>query len=618
MNLENRRYVIVSIFVLVGVLYAFRLFYMQVFDNSWKLRAQEIAEKRIEIVPARGVILDRNGLKIVSNKTYFNLMMIEDEIRSLDTVAFAELIGWTVEEVRQRFIDIVEGEGTYLNPNTGIRSSNYQKIRAYPFIKEMTLEEVSRIAPHLAKFPGFYEVATSMRNYTFGVGANILGYLSEVNGDEVKKDPFYSPGSKIGRSGIEKYYENILRGRKGVKYVITSAMNNTVGSYENGAYDTIAEQAPAVTLGLDMLIQEYGEKLMKNKRGSIVAIEPSSGEILAMVSSPSFDPNLLVGNRKIKENYPKLVTDQNKPLFPRPLAAEYPPGSIFKLVQSLIGMQEGVITANTGFPCDKSVVGCHNHSSATCVSDAVKFSCNPYFYAVMRRIIQKKESGNLFKDAELGLNKWNAYMSNFGLGKKLQTDVFGERNGLIPNSAYYDKRYGHHQWAFSTIRSISIGQGEVQLTPLQMANIAAIIANRGWFITPHFLKNIGDQKNEDFSEKHQTNVDPHHFESVIHGMERVVNEPGGTAKLARNKDIVICGKTGTVENPPKKDHSVFIAFAPKDAPKIAIGVIVENAGFGGTWAAPIASLMIEKYLNRAIADQAKEKRILDAVILPEP
>jgi len=588
---------------------------MQVIDDTWKLRAQEIAEKRKEIIPARGVVFDRNGQKIVSNKTYFNLMMVEDKIKDLDTVAFAKLIGWTVEEVRSRFKEIREGEGTYYNKHSGKRTSNYQKVRAYPFIKELTLEEISKIAPHLEKFPGFYEEVTSMRSYPFKGGANILGYLAEVNGDEIEKDEFYRPGSNIGRAGLEKYYENELRGYKGVKYVVTSALNNAIESYAGGKYDTTAVQSAPLTLGLDMLIQTYGEELMKNKKGCIVAIEPSTGEILAMVSSPSFDPNLLVGNRNIKLNYPNLLKDPTKPLFPRPLAAEYPPGSIFKLVQSLIGLQEGVITPSSGFACDKSVVGCHNHPSASSIQEAVQYSCNPYYYAVVRRIIQQNKKSSLFEDAEIGLNRWNEYMQSFGLGKRLEADVFGERPGLIPNSAYYDKWYGHHRWAFSTIRSISIGQGEVKLTPIQMANIAAIIANKGWFYTPHFVKSIGESGPlEKFKTMHKTMVEAKHFDPVIEGMRRVVNENGGTARMARLEDIVICGKTGTVQNPHGEDHSVFIAFAPMDNPKIAIAVFVENAGFGGTWAGPIASLMIEKYLKRRVTDMAKEKRILEAVL----
>ncbi|MEN9973775.1 MAG: hypothetical protein RIS20_2122 [Bacteroidota bacterium] len=613
MNFDIRRYVILSFIILVGFLYTFRLFYMQVVDDTWTLRAHEVAEKRIEITPPRGVVFDRNGMKIVSNRTYFNLMMVEDEIKNLDTAAFAKLIGWTVEDVRNRFKEIVKGEGTYYNKITGKRTSNYQKIRKYPFLKELTLEEISSIAPHLENFPGFYEKVTSMRNYPFKSGANIMGYLSEVNREEVDADRFYRPGDNIGRSGIEKFYERELRGRKGIKYIVTSALNNAIEPFADGKYDTTARQAEPLKLGMDMIIQSYGEKLMKNKKGCIVAIEPSTGEILAMVSAPSYDPNMLVGKRNISENYPKLALNKNMPLFPRPLQAEYPPGSIFKLVQSLIGMQEEVITENSGFPCDKSMVGCHNHPSARNVAEAVQYSCNPYYYAVVRRIIQQGKKKGTFADAEYGLNKWHRYMNSFGLGKTLDTDISGQRPGLIPDAKYYDKWYGHHQWAFSTIRSISIGQGEVKLTPLHMANIAAIIANKGWYYVPHFVKSIGRKGPLAlYRTKKRTMVNSRYFPPVIEGMRRVVNENGGTASMARLNDILICGKTGTVQNPHGEDHSVFIAFAPMNNPKIAIAVFVENAGFGGTWAAPIASLMIEKYIKRKVSDKDKEKRIIDA------
>ncbi len=615
MNLDARRYVILIFIVLVGIIYTLRLFYMQVVDDTWKLRAQEIAEKRKEITPPRAVIFDRNGRKIVSNTTFYNLMMVEAKIVDLDTAAFAELIGWTREEVRERFKEIVRGEGTYYNKITGKRTANYQRIRAYPFIKEITLEDISKIAPHLDKFPGFHEEVTSMRNYPIPSGANILGYLSEVTREEINEDRFYRPGNNIGRAGVERFYEKELRGVKGVRYVVTSALNNAIESYQGGKYDTLAKQAPPLKMGMDIKIQKYGEELMKNKKGCIVAIEPSTGEIISMVSAPSYDPNSLVGRKNISANYPKLALDPNKPLFPRPLQSEYPPGSIFKLIQSLIGLQEGVITPNSGFACDKSMVGCHNHPYAATVQQAVQYSCNPYYYAVVRRIIHQGVKKNHFQDAEVGLDKWHEYMYSFGLGQKLETDVSGQRPGLIPNAAYYNKRYGRHTWAFSTIRSISIGQGEVQLTPLQMANIAAIIANKGWFYTPHFVKSIGAKGPlPQFRKKKRTMVDAVHFDPVIEGMRRVVNEAGGTARMARLDSIVVCGKTGTVQNPHGKDHSVFIAFAPMHNPKIAIAVFVENSGFGGTWAAPIASLIIEKYLTGKIKDKAKEQRILEAVL----
>ena len=576
MNTEGRKYVIIVFIFLVGILYAIRLFYMQVIDESWVLRAQEIAEKRKEITPNRGAIYDRNNKQIVSNKVYYNLMFVEEKLKNFDTIAFAKMLGWTKEQVASRFKEIVEGEGSYYNKSTKKRTSNYMKSRAYPFLKELTLDEILKIAPFLDKFPGFYEEATSMRSYPFSNGANILGYLAEVTGEEIKKDRFYKPANNIGRTGLEKFYEKELRGIKGIRYVVTSAMNNAIQSYAGGKYDTIAKPGANLTLGLDIDLQAYAEKLMQNKKGCIVAIEPSTGEILTFVSAPSFDPNLLIGKRNISQNYPKLNKDPNLPLYPRPLASEYPPGSIFKLVQGLIGMQEGVITENSGFPCTKSMVGCHGHEMATDIPKAVKYSCNPYFYYVMKKIIQQGKKKNAFADAEIGLTKWVKYMNSFGLGVKLETDITGVKKGLIPGPAFYDKWYGYHNWQFNNIRSISIGQGEVKLTPLQMANIAVIIANKGWYYTPHFVKSIsGKGPLEKFKTKNYTMVDSKYFPSVIEGMRRVVNESGGTATSAKLTDIIIAGKTGT-------------------------------------WAAPTASLIIEKFLTGKITNEGKEKRIMEA------
>ena len=591
---------------------------MQVLDDTWSDRAHQISEKRREITPPRAIIYDRNGLKIVANKTYFNLMVVENKMgSSFDTVNFAKLIGWTPEMVHDRFKEIVKGEGKYYNKYSGKKESNYQKNRAYPFLKEITKEEMVRVAPFLGAYPGFYEEETSMRYYPYPHAANILGYLSEVNREEIIKDKFYKPGFNIGRSGIERIYEKQLRGAKGVHYIVRSAMNNEVKRYENGRYDTLARQYEPIYLGLDIKLQAYGEALMKNKKGCIVAIEPKTGEILSMVSAPSYDPNILVGRKNVSQYYPELINNPDKPLYPRPTQAEYPPGSIFKLVQSLIGLQEGVITKNSSFPCNKSLVGCHSHPAPTSVSKAVKFSCNPYYYYAVKKIIEQKKYPNRYEDAEYGLNIWSQYLQSFGLGGKLNSDVYGLRAGLIPNSLYYDKWYGHHRWAFSTIRSIAIGQGEVKLTPLHMANIAATIANKGWYYDPHFVRN----PKKDFPlqiKKNQTMVDTEHFDPIIEGMWRVVNESGGTAGLARINGINVCGKTGTVENykggVKQKNHSVFIAFAPMENPKIAIAVYVENAGYGGTWAAPIASLMMEKYLTQSISNLAKEKRVLDAVL----
>ncbi len=598
-------------------MYIFRLFYMQVIDDSWSNRAHQISEKRREITPPRAVIFDRNKTKIVANKTYFNLMVIEDKMGpDFDTLSFAQLIGWTKKEIHERFAEIVKGEGIYYNRHNNTRISNYQRIRPYPFLKELTKEEMAKIAPYLDLFPGFFEEETSMRFYPYPNGANILGYLSEVNAREVKEDEFYKPSYNIGRSGIERYYEKELRGLKGVHYVVRSALNNDVKKYEDGIYDTVAKQAPPIQLGIDIKLQAYGEKLMQNKKGCIVAIEPKSGEILTMVSAPSFDPNLLVGRKNVSQHYPRLLKNNDKPLYPRPTQAEYPPGSIFKLVQSLVGLQEGVLKPNTGFACNKSLVGCHNHPDPNSIQRAVQYSCNPYFYYAVKRIIQQGKENTIFKDAALGMNLWDKYMHSFGFGEKLKSDLTGLRSGIIPNTAFYDRWYGKHRWAFSTIRSIAIGQGEVKMTPLHMANLAAIMANKGWYYDPHFAKKIGNKPVTSF-EKHKTMVDAKHFDPVISGMWRVVNEDAGTAGRARIEGIDVCGKTGTVQNPHGKDHSVFIAFAPQENPKIAIAVIVENAGFGGTWAAPIASLMIENYLLKECKSVTKETRVLNANLLEQ-
>jgi len=619
MNLDNRKYLLYALVFITGVLFLVRLFYMQVIDDSWTRRATEIAEKRREIIPPRGVLVDRKNRKIVINKISYNLMMIEERIKNLDTFAFAKLIGWDVKKVKARFREIVKNEGVYKNPSTGKTQSNYRKDRPYPFVKDLSLEEITLIASRLTDFSGFYEEPTGTRYYPYPNGANILGYMNEVGRKEIESDPFYRPGMNIGRSGLERSYEEILRGRKGVRYIVTSATNNEIEPYADKKYDTVAIPSPKIKLGLDIKLQQYGEELMKNKKGCIVAIEPKTGEILTMVSAPCYDPNLLSGRKSIRKNYPSLITDENLPLFARPLQAEYPPGSIFKLLQALICLQENKITPNTGFPCNKSVVGCHDHPYPSSVSKAVQFSCNPYFYAAVRRVIQPNKKKNVFADAEIGLNNWHKYMMGFGLGNKLGVDIdtLAQRNGLIPNAAYYDRYLGHHQWAFSTIRSISIGQGEIKLTPIQMANIAVIMANRGWYYTPHFVKSIGKKgKLKKYRTKHVTPIERRHFDAVVEGMRRVVYEAGGTGKEAKIENFIVCGKTGTVQNGKnKKNHSVFIAFAPIDNPKIALAVFVENAGAGGAWAAPIAGLMMDKYLNKKVTNKEKENSIKNANLM---
>lgn len=614
MSLENRKYLLLGLVLFTAILFTSRIAYMQLIDDSWTRRAAQIAEKRREIVPPRGTIYDRNWKKIVINQISYNLMVVESKLHDFDTLSFAKLIGWNESEVARRLMEIKENEGYYLNPASGKRESNFRKDRPYPFIKDLSLEEITQIAPHLGDYNGgIYEEPVGTRFYPYPNAANIFGYMSEVTRDEVERDAFYRPGMNIGRSGIERSYEDVLRGTKGVKFVVTDATAHEIKPYANKKYDTLAKPSPYLKLGLDIELQAYGESLMKNKKGCIVAIEPKSGEILTMVSAPSYDPNLLSGRKNIRKNYPTLNNNLHLPLFARPLQAEYPPGSIFKLLQSLICLQEGKIRPNSSFSCNKSVVGCHDHPTATSVPKAIQYSCNPYFYAAVRKVIQPNKTENNAQDAAIGLDTWHGYMSSFGLGKKLNVDVdfSAQRGGLIPNSNYYNRYLGKGNWAFATICSIAIGQGEIKLTPLQMANIAAMIANRGWFITPHFVKSVGKSgPRKEYLKKHKVSVNQEHFEVVIEGMRKVVYEAGGTGKQARNDAFIVCGKTGTVQNGKnKKNHSVFIAFAPKDDPKIALAVFVENAGAGGVWAAPIAGLMLEKYLKKSISNLETEDYI---------
>ncbi len=617
MNLEGRRIVFIALFIVVSVIYSIRLFYMQVIDDRWIARAAEVSQKRLNVKPPRGILIDRYGNKVVANKTYYNLMFVEDKIENLDTAALAKLLDLEYHQIEERFEEIrrsLDRKTRSKKTKNDTVVNDYRRYMPYAFKGELTADEIASIASELIYFPGFYEEPVSMRDYPYPNGGNIFGYLNEIRPHELEKDRyFYKMGDFIGRAGLERYYEHELRGRKGTKFILTSARGKAVENFAGGKLDTLAVQGPPLHLGLDIELQAYGEELMKNKLGCIVAIEPETGEVLALVSSPSYDPNMLVGGRNIRTNYVELNDDPNKPMFPRPLQAEYPPGSIFKLVQALVGLQEGVLTENSGFPCTKSMVGCHNHPAANSVQQAVQYSCNPYFYYATRRIIQQGKNKNGFKDAEIGVRNWEKYIHSFGLGIQLETDIYGLRPGVIPNVEFYDRWYGKHRWMWSTIRSNSIGQGEVKVTPLQMANIAVIMANGGWYYTPHFVRSIGeDGPKPEYLVKHKTLVDEKYYSIIQEGMRRVVNEGGGTARRAKIESIVVAGKTGTAQNPHGEDHSAFIAYAPFDNPKIALSVFIENAGFGGTWAAPIASLMIEKYLSREVKDTIKEQRILDA------
>ncbi|HEY0977151.1 MAG TPA: penicillin-binding protein 2 [Flavobacteriales bacterium] len=599
MNFDDRKFVLLASVIFICAVFVLRLFYIQVIDSSWRARAADISERKVTVFPSRGLIYDRRGELLVANTPVYDIMVVPREVEPFDTVAFAKLIGISEEEVKTRLK----------------AARDYSKWKPTEFEKQITADQYAAIAVHLHKYAGFYGQSRTLRTYPPHVGAHMLGYLSEVDARKVEQDPYYRPGDVIGIGGLEQYYEKDLRGKRGVKYVVVDVHNNVQGSFKEGMYDTLAYEGKNLYTSIDLKVQQLGERLMRGKKGSIVALDPKTGGIIALVSAPTYDPELLVG-RVRNTNYRILQKDSLVPLFDRALQAQYPPGSIFKLVQALTALEEGVITPNTGFPCNKSLVGCHNHPMAGNVEQAIQMSCNPYFYNVFKREIEQNKVPNRFQDAALGLEQWHDYITSFGLGSRPALDQPSVKGGSIPSVKFYDRIYGKEQWAFSTIYSVSIGQGEVLVVPVQMANLAATFANRGYYYDPHVVRAIGspDSLKKDVK-KNTTKVDDKWFGLIAEGMRRVVEEPGGTARSAKIPGITVCGKTGTAQNPQGKDHAVFIAFAPMDDPKIAIAVYVENSGFGGTWAAPIASLCMEQYLTDTITRPDVEKRMMEANLI---
>ena len=596
---QERSTVIRIIFLTVGIIFIVRLAFMQVFDSEYRRQADRQALRPITQFPARGLIYDRNGELLVYNEAVYDLMVIPRMTKGLDTNMFCRVMGITRDEFDARMR----------------KACKYSTYSASPFMKQVSKEEYGSWENSLYKFRGFYVQQRTLRVYDKPIAAHVLGYVGEVDQSEIDADKFYKQGDYIGKSGLEKSYEEVLRGIKGKRIMQVDVHNREIGSYMNGAYDTMAVEGGNLYTTLDASLQEYAEGLMANKRGCIVAIEPSTGEVLAMVSAPGYDPNLLVG-RVRGENYQMLLQDISRPLLNRALIEHYPPGSIFKVAQAVTALQLGVISPNSGFVCDKSLVGCHNHPSARSVQEAIKMSCNPYFYQVYRRVIQQGKYKSIYKDSPYGLTVWRDYMLRFGFGQKMGIDLpaSGITPGFIPDTAFYNKRYGRERWAFSTIYSNSIGQGEVTVVPIQMANLACIVANRGYYITPHLVRYYGPDstRNEEFYKKHETGINKAYFGIAANGMYDVVHVAGGTARRANIPDIDICGKTGTAQN-IGEDHSVFICFAPKEKPKIAVAVYVENArGGGGYWAAPIASLVIEKYIRGEVTRKDVEKMYREA------
>ncbi len=588
---EGRREIIQIAFVLVGIIFLVKLFVIQVVDPKYKELANSNAIQKQVDFPIRGLIYDRNGKLIVYNTPEFDLMIVKKEVKKLDTAAFCEVFSKTKEELKQLFKDLKA-------------KREYSPVKQTIFLRQLSELDFAKIQDRIDEFPGFYIQARSTRAYSSTTMANALGYVSEISKNQLDRDAskFYRQGDYIGQSGIEAYYEEYLRGKRGVKNILRDVDGIVKGKFANGKYDTLSIPGQNLTSTVSLDLQEYGEFLMKGKAGSIIAIEPSSGEILAMISGPSYNPVMLTG-RNYSDNFVLISNDTNKPLFNRPLMAQYRPGSIFKIAQAMVALQEGVITPETRIKCDRSIIGCHGPHSNEDLRGAIANSCNPYFRSVLQRMLNQGKSNDPFSDTRVGLAEWSRHIQSFGFGKPLGIDLPNEKGGLVPTPAYYDRAYGGRPWKFSNIFSIAIGEGENLVVPLQMANFAATLANRGYYYTPHLVKSIGDTGKPlpQYLEKHYTTISPENFVIAADAMEAVVDR--GTAQYrAKLRDIVVCGKTGSVQNDAKTmrnakpDHSVFIAFAPKENPKIAVSVYVEYSGQGARAAASIASLMIEKYL----------------------
>lgn len=601
-NLEKRKYVIGAFITLVVLIYVVRLFGLQVGDDKYKESADSNAFIRRVIYPARGLVYDREGRLVVFNKPAYDVMLIPKDVGQFDTVGLCSALGITREQFDARWRDMKDPR-----KNPGYSAYTQQKL-----ISHLSQEDYGRLQEKLYLFPGFFVQKRTVREYAYNAGANILGNIREVSAADIEKDHYYRRGDYTGDLGIEKSYEAALRGRKGVEILMKDAVGRIKGKYENGVHDESPVSGHNLTLSIDMELQKYGEELMRNKIGAIVAIEPSTGEILALVTSPNYDPSLLVGKERGK-NYAMLVNDPRKPLYDRALQGAYPPGSTFKPTQGLIFLQEGIVNLSTAYPCYHGYVnglrvGCHGHGSPIALKPALQTSCNAYFCWGFKNMIDKRgtKPGKQF-------DKWKDYMVQMGYGYRLGVDLPSESRGFIPNTEFYSKSFRGANWSANSIISISIGQGEVLATPLQIANLCATIANRGYFYTPHVVKEIEDSViDARYREKHSPKIRREYYQDVAEGMRMAVL--GGTCRTANIPGIEVAGKTGTAQNPHGRDHSAFIGFAPYDKPRIAVAVYVENAGFGAAYGVPIGSLMIEKYLTGEISAGRKhiEERMLNS------
>lgn len=599
-----RKILLPTTIIAAALLIIARLFYLQILDDSYIKKSDNNAIKIVYDYPERGYIYDRYGKLMVANQPSYDIMVTPNEVKKdIDIKELCSLLEITEDYYNERLE----------------KAKVYSPRLPSVFLPQLSKKEFAAFQEKIRRYKGFDIVKRSLRDYQVSTGANIFGYIAQVNDAIIKKNPYYKSGDLIGKQGVEEMYEDVLRGIKGVKYIQKDRFNREIGSFKNGIYDTIAVQGEDITLTIDMELQKYGEALMFEKRGGIVAIEPKTGEILALVTAPSYDPAILIGRERSK-NYTAMYNDTiAMPLFDRGLLAEYPPGSPFKILSGLVGLQEEVIDEHSSFMCHHgfsygrgAFMKCHCPGGAIQLHNGIYKSCNAYFANVFKLSIDK------YPKPENGINAWSSHMKSFGLGEFLGYDLPPGRKGHIPNSKFYKRFYPNGGWRSSTIISNSIGQGEVAMTPIQLANMMATVANEGYYYTPHVIKKIeGHKIDKKFTTRHYTSIDKQYFKPVINGLFDVYNM--GTASHLRVEGIEICGKTGTAENFTKingvrtqlTDHSIFVAFAPRENPKIAIAVFVENGYWGARWAGPIASLMIEKYLKGKITRTDLEKRMLE-------
>lgn len=595
----GRKYIIMALIILASLSLVIKLFRIQIVEKTYRLSAESNVLRHVTQYPARGLIYDRNGKLLVFNQAAYDLMVVPAQVLEHDTAALCSIIGITRESYKERM-------------KTAL---SYSRRAPSVFLKQISAENYARLQEKLFLFPGFYVQSRTLRKYSKPLAAHVLGYVSEVDEGIIKRNSYYKPGDYIGTTGIEEAYEDELRGKKGVTLYLVDVLSRIKGSYEDGKLDTIAVQGKDIVSTLDLDLQEYAEHLMQNKSGSIVAIEPKTGEILTLVSSPGYDPALLVGRIR-SDNFRLLQSDTLKPLFNRAIMASYPPGSTFKPMIGLIALQEHVLSRDYEFFCNSGYfapgvhVACHHFESFN-LPDAISTSCNAYFCNAFRMIIENSK----YKTTSEAYLKWRSYLASFGFGSKLGIELNNELTGFVPEPTYYDRYYGSGRWKALTVLSLGIGQGELGTTPLQMANMVATIANKGYYITPHLVKSVGNDTlliKPESLRRHESGIDTANFKIITEGMKGAVgNVRGATASWVAIRDIPIAGKTGTAQNPHGPDHSIFVAFAPADDPKIAIAVYVENAGFGSTHAAPVASLIIEKYIKGEVGNKYLEDYVLN-------